>query len=609
MADKPCGCFSSTNDPNNPTTPPEGTVYVAGSVNCPSRKPCHTPVCDERFRSLPSLRRIEIVGVDGKCLYRLEHGSSGILMVDPKGGVVASESPLLDLPQLVSYVDGANGLLLGRDRLPIESDPPEFPYLVIQLETGEWKKVRGRPGAIGLLVWDQDGYHIRDVDDVNIAVRTPDETTESISLVGFDPSICPAEGEVAQLVKLSSLDSGILWFDAVEQKASVRNLCDLFSQIEGTMAVPFLLACSDQGPVKFSGSTTGGLLSWDQEISQFRLIEADVDKCLDAACCGCSSELFLAYNCSTGKFAITEPTTHVLLWRANTDNGSNVSVDFTLPWPALVEIKALRRFIPLIDSLQVHRADIIVDGIAATGPSDGGLVGYLNSGGTTEGTAVLALPMGGHTAYIGNAATTGGATPQFTGAWLKVVAHKIAECNPIRPPVGAGVVTPIGGSSPGPGPDPSEADRAVIVIVGLQGTGIGSYSATISVNTLTIFNGSVGPLTGMWYYNLLQHPDANSFSTIQYPNNPPSPYPAGGGTEDVRTAATILQPGTNTVKIVRDWTGSSMSQGFIYVKFLSCDVIDGVLHVRREWEVDPIYSADLEVEVPVNVLYTDLHTS
>lgn len=441
--DNPCGCFSDSNNPSGPTAPPEGTVYVAGSVNCPTPPaPCHTPVCDERFRSLPPLKRIEVIGANGKCLYKLDHGPQGLIMVDPKGGFVASHAPVLDLPQLVSYVDGANGLLLGRDRRPIEANPPEFPYLVVQLASGEWKKVRGKAGSVGLMVWDRDGFHMRDIDDVNISISRPAETTSSIELVGFDPESCPEDGETAKLIRFDSPESGVVWFDSETKRVETRNICDLFASFEDLASVPFLLACSGAGPVKFRGGDVSSVVAWNPETESFQIVAVDQDKCLDAACCGCSSELYLIWNCETKTFSITEPDSHILFWRSNTDNGANVRITFTLPWPALVEIHALRRFVPNPESPDAHRADIIVDGIVATSPSDGGMVGYLNSSSTSQGLAILPLPMGGHSAHIGNSFTTGNAEPQFNGAWMKIVAHKIAECEPIRPAVGGGSITP-----------------------------------------------------------------------------------------------------------------------------------------------------------------------
>lgn len=446
--DNPCGCFGDPNNPSGPSIPPEGAVYVAGSVNCPTPpSPCHTPLCDERFRSLPPLARIEVVGANGKCLYKLEHGPQGLIMVDPRGGFIASASPVLDLPQLVSYVDGANGLLLGRDRKPIEADPPEFPYLMVQLANGEWRKVRGKAGSVGLLVWDQSGFHMKDIDDVNVAISRPDETTASLELVGFDPDSCPENGERAKLVRFDSPDSGVVWFDAETGRISARDICDLFTSFEDLTSVPFLLACSGAGPVKFRGGDVSSVLAWNPETEAFEVVTVDQDKCLDAACCGCSSELYLIWNCETRTFTITEPNSHVLMWRSNTDNGANVSITFTLPWPGLVTIHALRRLVPDPDSPDAHGADIIVDGISATSPSDGGMVGYLNSSSTSQGLAILPLPMGGHTAHIGNSYTTGSAEPQFGGAWMKIVAHKIAECEPVRPPVGGGSIIPTG--SPG----------------------------------------------------------------------------------------------------------------------------------------------------------------
>ncbi len=435
----PCGCPSNSNDPNAPTTPPEGTSHSYGSINCPSPdKPCYSSVCDDKFRALPNAKRLELIGVSGKCLYRIDTSQPGLLAVDPKGGVVISNAPNIDLQQLVNYATGPNGLLLDNEKNPIEGTPPEFPYLIIQLEDGQWRKVRGRPGSIGLLIWDEDGFHVRDIDDSNILISRPDGEAEQIEIIGFDTDDCLEEGERNNLVRLVRDIEGVAFFNPDTKKFTITSVCELFDDIGNLKGVPFLLACSDSAPVRFKG-TNDAVLIWNETTGGFELIETD-EKACDPTC-GCATDLTLVYDCVTAKFSITDPNTHIKSWRSNSDAGPNVSIDFTLPWPALVTIYAGRRFIPTNGDLNVTRADIIVDGSAATSPSDGGLIARLDNATTNTGVAVIPLKKGGHNAYIGNTSTTGeDIIPIWSGAWMKIVAHRIKECDPVRPTLGAGTI-------------------------------------------------------------------------------------------------------------------------------------------------------------------------
>lgn len=488
MADNLCGC-SSNNDPNNPTVAPNGTVYVSGSIDCPkgTAEPCYTPMCDDRFRTLPPARRLQLVGVNGRCMYVFDTSEPGLVMVDGKGGVVLTKSPSLDLPQLVNYAAGPNGLLLTTDRQPIEDNPPEFGYLMVQLNNGEWKKVRGKPNSIGLVVWDDDGFHIKDVDDANILISVPNDEAQDIKLIGFDTNQELEEGERNNLVSLTGTNSGILYFNTITGTVAVRGICDLFSDLGNLEGVPFLLACSDGTPIRFKG-TDASVLVWNPTQGAFQLVKVDSAKCDPN--CGCSTELHLIWDCASGTFSITEPETHVLLWRTNTDTGSNASIDFTLPWPAMVTIYALRRFVPTEAALDVHKADIIVDGAPATSPSDGGLVGRLDQSSTSMGVAVLNLNKGGHNAYIGAGFTTGeDITPTWSGTWMKIVAHKISDCTPTRPILGAGSIRrAYGGSGEEcdcpPGPQGEQGIQGVPGPVGPPGPGGGGED----LGVLTEFN-------------------------------------------------------------------------------------------------------------------------
>lgn len=498
MATNPCGCPGNGN-PDAPLTPPEGTSHAYGSIGCPKPpKPCYTAFCNDSFQSLPVAQRIEIIGVSGKCLYRIDSSNPGILAVDERGGFVVSNAPTIDLQQLVNYAQGPNGLVLDNEKNPVEGAPPEFPYLIVQLEGGEWRKVRGRPGSIGLVVWDDDGFHIKDVDDSNILISRPSGGAEQLEIVGFDTDDCLEEGERNNLVRLISDIDGVVFINSVTGKATVTSLCELFDDVGNLTGVPFLLACSDGSAIRFKG-TSNSVLTYNQGTGGFELVAVD-DKACDPTC-GCSTELTMIYDCATQTFSITEPETHILSWRTNSDAGANVSIDFTLPWPALVTVYAGRRITPTNGALDVTRADIIIDGVPATSPSDGGLVARLDNPTTNTGVAVQPLKKGGHNAYIGNTVTTNDTIPTWAGAWIKVVAHKIKDCNPVRMPVGSGTIrAAYGGSGEEcdcpPGPSGADGATGPVGPAGPAGPGGGSCTPGTVTTVGNVFSMANSPTPG-----------------------------------------------------------------------------------------------------------------
>jgi len=435
----PCGCSSANpNDPNAPLTPPEGTVHAFGSISCPpAPKPCYTTWCSENFRTLPKAKRIEVIGTAGDCIYKLDPGKPGLVATDGTGGFVVSNAPNIDLEQLVSYATGPNGLLLDASKQPIEGDPPEFPYLIIQMENGDWRKVRGRPGSVGLVVWDDEGFRVSGIDDSNILISRPENSATTVELVGFDTDDCLAEGERNNLVRLGSTFEGVAFYDPLTGKFTITSPCDLFDDIGPMTGVPFLLACSAGNPVKFKG-TSPSVLIWDTISASFKLIAADTKACDPE--CGCSTELVLLYDCSTGTWEVGEPETHVLAWTNNSDTGPNVTINFNLPWPAMLTVYGARRFTPQAGNLNVHKCDLVVDGIPITSPSDGGMVARLDESCTNTGVGLIRVKKGAHSAYISNTQTTDDVTPIWSGAWIKIVAHKIADCDPVRYNLGAGTI-------------------------------------------------------------------------------------------------------------------------------------------------------------------------
>lgn len=447
---------SGTSSPAVKVTPvgqsPEDCVSSAlKSSPCTVPSGCFTPVCDERFLNLPYAARIELIGTNGQCLYRFPATVPGLIMADGKGGFLFTNKPVLDLPQLVSYINQTTGeIAYDTSGVAIEGDPPDFPYLMVQKTDGSWMKLRGKPGTPGIISWDGTNFGFMNFDDANIAVTEPEATDDELFLTGFDDD--------GVFSKFEASTDGVLYFDITTKKVRLASVCSLFADVGGVATVPYLLACAGDSPIKFQGGLTSAIVAWDAnaDVPGFYFIEID-----DAACagdCACATELYLIYDCATKTISVKAPETHVMMWRTNTDTGVNTSLTFTLPWPAMVSVFAGRRMNPLSGSLAVAKADIIVDGSVATSPADGGLVARLDEA-SMQGMTILPLKAGNHTVYVGNTTVSETEDPQWNGAWLKVLAHKISDCNPTRPEVGNGTIRSGFGSEGGedcdcpPGPE------------------------------------------------------------------------------------------------------------------------------------------------------------
>lgn len=425
------------------STPEEGVVSALQSSPCSVPEGvCYTPVCDEKLANLPMATRIDLIGVNGKCFYRFPTNKPGIILADGRGGFLFTDKPLLDLPQLISYIDKSTGeLIVGSDGKAVEGDPPDFPYLMVQKADGSWMKLRGRPGRPGLVTWDGTNFSFMDFDEANLAVVKPEATSDELHVAGFD------QDGIFSTFEAST--DGVLYFDPDTNRVRLASICSIFAAVGGISSVPFLLACAADSAVRFSGGSVPAVIAWDSEadVPGFRFVEVETEDCEGS--CACATELYFIYDCATKSMSVKAPETHVKSWRSNSDSGVNATITFTLEWPALVTVYAGRRLTPLSGSLDVVRCDIIVDGSAATSPSDGGMVARFDQASTNTGVAVLPLKKGVHQAYIGNTMATNDATPEWAGAWIKVVAHKISDCEPTRPEVGSGNIRSAYGSEGG----------------------------------------------------------------------------------------------------------------------------------------------------------------
>lgn len=429
-------------------------VHAAESSCCETNSalPCYTEWCEDAFQSLPPASRIHLIGTNGKCMYRFDSRKPGLIMADGAGGFLFTQAPALDLPQLVSFVTKSDGsILLNADRTHAEAEPPAFGYLMVQAtDSGEWMKLRGGQDRPGMLVWDGTNFNMVGMDEANVSVSRPDDSCDEAEAVGFATPECD-DGTDNILKRFYSDIDGVLYFNTTTGKTKITSICEVFAEeAERSTRVPFIPSCSDGDPIRFKGSKSeDGMLYWDHFSGEWVIMDLD-EKACDPEC-GCATYLTPIYDCVTGTWQITEEPVHVLTWKAWSDSGVATSIDFTLPWPALVNIYALRRMIPNIGDTTVVSADIYVDGCKVTSPSDGGLVGNLGEAATSTGMAIIPLAAGDHTVYVSNTQTAGGGTPNWDGAWLKVFAHKAVECSPGKDAIGEGDIDEgTGGGGGGP---------------------------------------------------------------------------------------------------------------------------------------------------------------
>lgn len=433
------------NNGKSDTTPASGSGQCGpdpASIECQKGgDPCaeypltSTPWCDDRLQALPKLTKVVLVGSDGCQLYKLDPSTAGMVLSDGQGFYVSSR-PCLSPEQLVSYLD-ENGVPITDPTTgaPIEQAPPGVGFIAVVDEKGCLWKLRGKPGTAGLLQWDGTNFTIGNL-SVNRIEVNPEDKVESLRLIGIsnavkDGDLLGCGEEIEQQVEdvrvLQPNKDGLLKID-LEGNVSVLSVCEVFTEPESQPTYfPFIPTCSQGQPIQFKGTIDkAALLYWDKQQQQFGLIYADEDKCD----CGCSEYLTVVFDCATKTFTLTEAPVHVLQWQDADSGGVSVRLEIALPWPAMVTIYSLRRLIAEQYSVDAVSADIYVNGCRVTSPDDGGMVASLTQASTNVGVAVVELAKGNHTIEVGNQQTTSVNPINWTGAWLKAVAHKIVECAP-----------------------------------------------------------------------------------------------------------------------------------------------------------------------------------
>jgi hypothetical protein len=120
---------------------------------------CPSKFCDDRLNGLPTKKRFNLVGVEGRCLVRPHPNRMGIFLMDGAGGGYITQQPRLGMPILTS-------LLVDEFGKPIplpgggyaEDTPPPIDHLVGSACDGLQFRLKGKGGSRQNLVWDGCRY-------------------------------------------------------------------------------------------------------------------------------------------------------------------------------------------------------------------------------------------------------------------------------------------------------------------------------------------------------------------------------------------------------------------------------------------------------------------
>ena len=399
-----------------------------------------TPWCDDRLLALPKVTKVALIGSDGCQLMKLDAADPGLVLFDGTSFYV-SKRPCLSPEQLVNYLD-SDGAPVVVDGVPVEQDPPGVGFVAVIDDKGCLWKMRGKPGSAGLLQWDGTQFVVGNL-SVNRIEVDPEDKVSTLRLIGISNAVkegdllaCgeEAEQQVEDVRVLDPGKEGLLKIE-LDGTVSVVGICELYTEPdEQPQYFPFVPTCASGAPIQFKGSIEkAGVLYWNKQQQQFGILEPNEECPCD---CGCAEYLSVIYDCETKMFRLDEAPIHVLEWQDSDNNGISVRLTITLPWPAMVTVYALRRLIAEQYSVDVVTADIYVNGCRVTSSDDGGMVASLTQASTNVGVAIVSLSKGTHTIEVGNQQTTSVNPINWSGSWLKAVAHKIVECDPVlRKPV------------------------------------------------------------------------------------------------------------------------------------------------------------------------------
>lgn len=126
-------------------------------------KACPNTICDDRFSGLATSKRLSIVGVVGRCLYRFASKLNGFVVSDD-GGQHVTNRPCVKIPFLKNYVldPETQQVLTDSNGAALESNPPSADSIIVADDCGCQNRYQGKRGTRQKLVWTGEYYEFED---------------------------------------------------------------------------------------------------------------------------------------------------------------------------------------------------------------------------------------------------------------------------------------------------------------------------------------------------------------------------------------------------------------------------------------------------------------
>lgn len=165
--------------------------------------PCPNTICDDRLSGIATSKRMNLIGVVGRCLYRYVSKSLGFVVSDSNGQSITNR-PCVKIPFLKSYLTNPNtgDILVDSNGDPLEGPVPEFDSIIAADACGCQNRVQGTNGKVQDIRWNANGFEF--VDHV-ARENNPLLNPEDVPII--DANTCP-QPLVATLVPTSKNITG-----------------------------------------------------------------------------------------------------------------------------------------------------------------------------------------------------------------------------------------------------------------------------------------------------------------------------------------------------------------------------------------------------------------
>lgn len=164
---------------------------------------CPNGICDDRLADTPPSKRIGLIGIVGRCIYRFASKSIGFIVSDETGQYVTNR-PCIKIPFLKSYLTSPSTgeVLQDVNGDALEGPVPEFDSLLVADPCGCQNRVQGTSGKMQTPLWNGVSYEFVDYEKRD---NNPLLNPEDVPIV--DSNACPLP-LVATLVPTSKSVTG-----------------------------------------------------------------------------------------------------------------------------------------------------------------------------------------------------------------------------------------------------------------------------------------------------------------------------------------------------------------------------------------------------------------